>query len=284
MKRLTVFKAGIVLAVLLFALTSCGLFSPLADYLGIMLKVDGAGHFKEDIEYRSGDDVYRFTPEGTVEYYDESYEDAGQDHDGDGIIGEGWVKTSGYQGTYTWNKDNFVLTEIVQQFILNGEWSNVTNQATFATPMYFTETQWGYVYLEAGENIWQSIYTTDIQNTSTETEEETITLTETSYEYHYKDEEKNTSGTVIYGYEVIASGPYTLLPAGVKWKKGNTVTVLATITLIKEKYFNNTVANAWDPSFSEDNDQNRTSINLFHAGNFVVYFPTVTAFRGIPRQ
>ncbi len=283
MKQSTILKTGIVLAAFLFTLTSCGLFSPLADYLGVMLKVDGNGHFKNEITYRLNDDTYRFTPEGTVEYYDESYEDAGEDHDGDGQVGEGWVITTGYKGTYTWNKDNFILTEIVSQGILNGEWSNVTNQSTYTTPMYFTETRYGIVYIETGENVWQAIYTTDIQNTSTEIEEETLTITEASYEYHYKSEEKNTAGTAIDGFEVISSGTYTLFPDGVKWKKGNTVTVLATITLEKYKWFDNTAANAWDPTFTEDNDQSRESINLFHAGSFIVYFPRVTAYRSIPR-
>ena len=96
---------------LLFLMTFTGCENPLNTNIKFTaLEFDKNGHFKETITYYNNNSKTTYSSNGDYEWVTESYEGTGDDSDHDGNSGEGWVITSGFKGTYFYDKENYKLT------------------------------------------------------------------------------------------------------------------------------------------------------------------------------
>ena len=255
-----------------FSSTFGGIFTPAIPWLGAVLTVDSSNHFKEDIVYRSGQSTYTFGSDGTYEYKYERYEDAGEDWDGDGLSGEDWVMTSGKKGTYTWDAETMILERIITREEDQGEFVLLSDKTTQRETMYFTESHWGEAAAQSSsdKNQWITTYERSVQNGSTYTWDVTVTIniSSGSYKYEYSSHNKNADGDTTSRYMEEVTGTYEILPEGTKFVRGNQMTVLATITLYRDRSYD-TVNDEWN-SWVEDNDQYKESRPIVHMGSFII--------------
>ena len=251
----------------------CSLFAPLSPYLGRLLKADDDGHLTEEVTYRYGTSAFTLKPDGTYEATVESYEDDGQDADGDGVLAEGWVVVDGSRGSYSWDDEWCIMEWTEESQVVDGEWVAVADERTFTRGYYFTEQTFGVAWrpLDDPNAVFDGFTVTYPDGTS---EYEEINLmwgdnTQTTMTITEKYEDKDADGNVIDGEETTRNGSFVVYPEGTKIKQGNAFTFRVTVT--GTDY----------PDGSHSTDQYIRSYDFFHAGRFYVEWLEPTAQRGL---
>ena len=280
-------KKSIIIVLVACIFLSCSFFGtlsvPVIAYLGRILTVDSSNHFKVDVVYRTGNSEYTFGSDGTYTYVRNTYEDAGQDSDGDGLSGEGWVMSNGHSGTYTWDPETMVLERIIDKDESRGEFVLLENKETYKSTMYFTESKYGMAAVQSATDQDQWLYSeeTAVQNGSTTTFDlvATINTDATSYKEESTTLTVDNAGDTTYGDMDERTGTYVILPEGTKFNKGNQVTFLLTTTLSKDKDYD-TVNDVWS-NWVEDNDQYKESMSITHMGKFIIMENSVFSFRSV---
>ncbi len=260
----------VVLAVL--ALGGCPLFGPPAiEFAGSALRVDADGHFKDDIVYQIGTVTYTFKADGTYEIAFEEYEGTGQDRDGDGNLGEGWVIVYAERYDYTINADNMTVTFDWTDLYDGTQWQPATYVYIETFNAYFADSKFEFGILVA---------VPDADNTFTRTYDETddgwvYSEVETyvydpdalTWSYTYHSEYFDDVGSMVDQDDAEADGTFTMLPDGVKFRRGNTVTIRAVQ--------DNDGFRDWDPGtgwerWNTSGDDSVDVIVITHMGDFLI--------------
>ena len=271
MKRLI----GLLVVVLgVSALGGCFLLGPpVIDFAGRALPVDDDGHFKDDIVYQVGTSTYAFTPEGTHEWTTESYEGTGEDWDGDGTTGEGWVITYGERYNYTVDTDNLTLMRDYTHYYdgTANTWTSDASEWITTFNAYFGESKFSYEIMVADPDADNTFVRTSVEAyggwdyNSVETgvfDPDAMTWSRTFHSDDYDD-----TGAMADGYENEGNGTFTMLPEGVKFRRGNTIT----IRTVQEnyRYRNWYTATGWDP-WTDLNDDSISTMVITHMGDFLM--------------
>ena len=240
---------------------------------GGTLLVDNEGHFFEDIVYKdnySGGNkvLVTFSKTGSYESTTEYYESEGNDSDGDGNTGEGWVKTGGERGTYSWDPATYILTLTQTEYIVTGGWEDYDDERTVTEPIYFTEHKYYYVYQKDDTN--KNLYTYSYNETSDsylketqvemEIDPETKTFAETA-----SSEEEDENGNLTSGSEIEIEGAFEILPEERTFAAGNTVTLTGEFDYELRTYV--PAVESWS-DWTES--KYALSMDLIHMGNFLL--------------
>ncbi|MBI9105333.1 MAG: hypothetical protein JEZ04_01230 [Spirochaetales bacterium] len=225
---------------------------------GDLLAVDSEGHLIEDVTYNAGGTIYTYRADGTYLV---------QSLDSDGNV------TGGSQGTYTWDQATLELVLSYEKYwtSVSRIWENYTDSKTETLLYYFSNQRLGYAYklVENTENAyrWQSITVNENGNTVTWTISVTVTASSFSYNEVYTTDDN--TGARTYGYEVQVEGTVdAFYPEGVKWEKGNTITVSLTQTSGQDRYWDY-YTDAWE-SWSTLTSLVKELRTYAHMGNYVI--------------
>jgi hypothetical protein len=286
-------KKGLMLGLavgLAVVLAGCagGLFGPSAQLAGSWnaLRVDGDGHFRDDVTYDYGYSTETYGADGTITLERFDVEEEGEDVDGDGTTGEMVVKTETLTGTYTYDPDTPQITwnwstrsypdgteetdlnwteTRTQLFTENGALS--AHLQSSSDPNTFELTRTFLDQDDAGNDTYYSeqvdSYTIDVsagtvQNRWSRTEADTRAI---ASEGDLEQDEVDVENVSTY-------------PSGETWKRGNTVTFRGTET--SDRYRSRSSADAAWSAWSEDSLGFR-SMTFIHYGSFITWVPNSAA-------
>ncbi|MFP4485254.1 MAG: hypothetical protein ACLFO1_10415 [Spirochaetaceae bacterium] len=287
MKRLMLAVVGVGLVIILGGCGG-GLFGPSAELAGSWnaLRVDGDGHFRDDVTYQYGYSTQIYGADGTITLERFDVEEEGEDEDGDGTTGEGVVKTETLTGTYTYDPDTPQITwnwstrsypdgttesdlnwteTLTTLFTENGTLSAYVQSSSDANSFELTRT-----FLDqddAGNDTYYSeqvdSYTIDvtagaIQNRWTRTEADTR---EIASEGDLEQDEVDVENVSTY-------------PTGETWKRGSTVTFRGVET--SDRYRSRASASDDWSAWSDDGLGFR-SMTFIHFGSFITWVPDSAA-------
>lgn len=107
-------------------------------------------------------------PDGTYETTLMSYEDTGEDADGDGVLAEAWVPVSGSRGSYTWDGKECFMEWTETAELVAGEWVAVSEPVTYSRGYFLTDQKYGIAWQFSGDvnEIYDTFTTTYADGTS----------------------------------------------------------------------------------------------------------------------